>query len=116
MTRKNTVLTAAIASAMAPEDAVAPPPRARSSSFASQVSDLRVGDTPVSKVMDADGDSTISETLASLPVLIERHRNSVNSAIVRAKQRNPSAEYSTEVTHFVGRTTIYIVALVTRTA
>jgi len=116
MTRKNTVLTAALAGAMAPEAGVTKPPRNRSSSFASMVADLRVGDTPAAKVMDVDGDSTLAETLDSMPTLIERHRNNVYSAVVRAKERNLGAEYTIEVTHFVGRVTIYIVALVTRTA
>lgn len=116
MARKNTIIDAAMIGVMTAETAVAKPPRNRSSSFASMVADLRVGDTPAAKVMDADGTSTLEETLDALPALIERHRNNVNSAVVRAKDRNLGAEYAIEVTHFLARRSLYIVALVTRTA
>lgn len=110
------VTNAVKAAMMGAEAGVLPPTRARASSFASAVFDLEVGDQPASRVIQLDAAGTVAEHMADLAEQREKLRGSVTSAVSQAKRRNPDAQYSIEVTNFLGAFGIMIAALVRRTA
>jgi predicted RNA-binding protein with TRAM domain len=112
----NAVIAKALVGVMGVESDVAPPARARSSSFASTVSDLNVGDAPASKVQPIDNTLTVAEALAQMSDAGERLRNSVTSSVAQAKRKNPGAEYSVEITDIKTKSGFYSLALIHRTA
>jgi hypothetical protein len=112
----NAVVAKVLTAAMGVESDVAPPPRARSSSFASTVSDLNVGDPPASKVQMIDNTLTVADALAQMSDAGERLRNSVTSSVAQAKRKNVGAEYSVEITDIKTKSGIYSLALIHRTA
>lgn len=110
------VVAKALAGAMSAEADVTPPARSRSSSFASTVSDLNVGDAPAAKVLVVDPSLTISDALHQMSEAGERLRNSVTSSVAQARRRNPGAEFSVEITDIKTKSGIYLLALIHRTA
>lgn len=116
MSDKNQVLNAALVGAMSPEADVLPPARARSSSFASTVADLNVGDPPASKVQLIDPTITIDDALKGMSEMSERLRGSVTSSVSQAKRKVPGSEYSIEIMDIKGKSGMYLLALVHRTA
>lgn len=116
MSAKQQVLTAALVGAMSPEADVAPPARARSSSFASTVADLQVGDAPAAKVQLIDSTTTIGDALAAMSDMSEKLRNSVTSSVSQAKRRIPGSDFSVEITDIKTKSGIYLLALVHRVA
>lgn len=116
MSAKQQVLTAALVGAMSPEADVAPPARARSSSFASTVADLNVGDPPAAKVQLIDPTTPIGDALSGMSEMSERLRNSVTSSVSQAKRRLPGSDFSVEITDIKTKSGMYLLALVHRTA
>ena len=110
------IKTAVAAAMMGAESDVAPPSRARSSSFASMVLDLNVGDQPASRVVQMEEADSIAWTMGTLKEQRDKLRNTVTSAVSQAKRRNPGAEYSIEVGDFMLISGIYVVAMVRRIA
>jgi hypothetical protein len=114
--KQQSVLSAALVAAMGPESDVAQPPRARSSSFASMVADMNVGDQPVARVQQVPDDLSIGDALAIMSSMSEKLRNSVQSAVYQAKRRLPGSDYSIEITDIKMKSGLYILALVHRIA
>ena len=110
------IKTAVAAAMMGAEADVSPPTRARSSSFASMVLDLNVGDQPASRVVQLDLEESVENTVERLKENRDKLRNTVTSAVSQAKRRNPGSEYSIEVGDFMLISGIYVVAMVRRTA
>jgi len=106
------VLTAMLGS----EQGVTPPARNRSSSFASLVADLNVGDSPASRVIELAHTTSIGDAVEQLPALREKLRNSVTSAVSAARRRVPGSDFSIEVGNLMMNSGMYVVALVRRTA
>jgi hypothetical protein len=113
---QQSVLQAALVGSMAPEGDVTPPPRARSASFASAVSDLNVGDQPAARVQQIDPTLPIGDAIAQVSALSEKLRNSVQSSVNQAKRRVPGSEYSIEIADIKTKSGMYLLALVHRTA
>lgn len=114
--KQQAILSAALVAAMGPEADVAPPPRARSASFASAVADLNVGDQPAARVQQIDPSLPIGEAIALVSSLAEKLRNSVQSSVNQAKRRLPGSEYSIEIADIKIKSGMYLLALVHRTA
>jgi len=115
---KPEVIGRALAAAHCPEPDVAPPARARSASFASAVSDLKVGGEPAAKAMRLDPNLTIEEVAQARATLGEKLRNSVTPAVRRAIDRlakdDVTATFSIEIGDMTLKSGMYLVALVTR--
>lgn len=108
-----------VALAMAdPVSDVPVPSRVRSSSFASMLCDLRIGDTPLARVQPVEvvDITQHGDMRDALNAAKDRHRNNVQSSINQAKRREPSAGYSVECKEQLFDSGIFIVALVRRTA
>lgn len=116
MTKKKDITAKVLTAAMGVESGVAIPGRARSSSFAALIADLRFGDAPASKAVALDADLPLTELLAKIPEESERLRNSVTSAVTRAKTKNPGSDYAIEAGQFTTKANIYVVVVITRTA
>jgi hypothetical protein len=101
---------------MGPESDVAQPARVRSSSFASTVADLNVGDQPAARVQQIDPTMPVGDAIASVSELAEKLRNSVQSSVSQAKRRLPGSDYSIEITDIKTKSGMYLLALVHRTA
>lgn len=114
--KSQSVLTAALVGAMSPEADITLPPRARSSSFASTVADLNVGDQPAARVWQVPANLSIETALTNLTQFGEKLRNSVQSSVSQAKRRIKGAEYSIEITDIKIKSGIYLLVLVHRTA
>lgn len=109
--------TKVAAAMMCAEPDVAQPSRARSASFASAVSDLKVGGDPAAKVATVERGLTIEEAIASKPELSERLRNSVMSSVTQAKRKlGGKAEFSVEIIDITSKSGVYLIALVFRNA
>jgi hypothetical protein len=105
------------AAILCPEDQVQQPARARSSSFASVVADLKVGDHPAAKAIALNPTVTIEQTKALMPELSERLRNTVQSSVKQAKKRlGGTAEFSVEIVEVNTKSGLLLTAYVTRNA
>lgn len=116
MSAKQQLLNAAMVGAMSPESDIATPPRARTYSFATAVTDMQMGDAPVSRVVQIDPDTSIADALTTMSEASEKLRNAVGSSVSSAKRRNPGADYSIEISDIKLKTGLYLLALVHRTA
>lgn len=97
------------------EDDVSAPTRKRSSSFASVISDLDVGET-ASRAVRVDQSLTLAEYTERYAALREALRNNVAPSVRQAKLRT-GGEYSVEVVDTLTPSrSLFIVALVTRIA
>lgn len=95
------------------EDDVPKPPRRRSSSFASVLSDLRVGET-AARAQVVDPALTVGDFAAQSVALREALRNNCAPAVRQARGRT-GGEYSIEIADVMTPSRrLFLVALVTR--
>jgi hypothetical protein len=116
MSKQKDMAAKALTAAMGVESGVAVPGRARSGSFAALIADLRVGEAPASKTVCLRADLSMAEVLAQVPEESERLRNSVTSAVTRAKAKNPGADYTIEAGQFTTKTSVCVTVVITRVA
>lgn len=116
MSKQQQVLSAALVGAMAPDNDIPVPSRARSFSFASAVAAINVGDMPAARVVKIDGELSIDAANAMIVEQTDKLRGSIASAVNQAKRRNPGAEFSIETETVFMRSGVYIIGLVHRTA
>lgn len=119
MTKTNKDIVSKVALAMAdPVDDVPVPSRVRSSSFASMLCDLRIGDAPLARVLPLDPTdiALFTDMRDALNATKDRLRNNVQSSINQAKRREEGAGYSVECKEQLFDSGIFVVALVRRTA
>lgn len=115
MAKHKDLATKVLVAAMGAESGVTLPPRTRSSSFASMVSDLEEGDAPAARTFRFPVDTPLEHALAGISDESERLRNAVTSSVAQAKRKNPGREFSIETTQLVTKSGLFVIALVTRT-
>lgn len=111
MTSDLSLLTSAI---QTPDEDVLVPEPARAPSFTAAVAALGLGET-ASKALRLNGKQPLEFALSSLAREKEALRNSVNSSVREARKRS-SSEYTVELTETITGKSLFILALVTRTA
>lgn len=119
MTKLNKEILGKVAVAMAdPVDDVPVPTRVRSSSFASMLCDLRIGDSPLARVLPVEvvDITQHGDMRDALNAAKDRLRNNVQSSINQAKRREDGAGYSVECKEQLFDSGVFVVALVRRTA
>lgn len=104
------------AAMMNAESDVAPPARARASSFASAVFDLQPGDAPACRALDLDAVGTVADHMAQLAEYRDKLRNTLSSAVSQARRRDAGREFTIEVTTILTSRGITVVGMVRRTA
>lgn len=114
--KKKDITTKALVAAMGAEANVAPPSRARSSSFASMVASLEVGDAPAVRAQQIPSTLTVIDAISKISEECERLRNNVTPSVAAAKRKIPGSDFSVEVGHYVNKTGMYVLALITRIA
>jgi hypothetical protein len=106
------VLAAALAT---PEEGIATPPRTRPTSAITQIAALEVGEH-WSRVQSVPVNTPLKDYAADSVQWRDDLRNSINSSVRHAKART-GGTYTIEVGDFISPArTIYLVAIVTRTA
>lgn len=116
MSKQKDIATKALAAVMGAESGVSVPTRARSSSFASVIGDLRVGDAPAVRAIAIDSTLSVADALAAIPEEAERLRNTITSAVARAKTRNEGSDYTVESAQMVTKSSVYVALIITRIA
>lgn len=97
------------------DDGVPEPSRRRSSSFASVIADLEIGET-ASKAQRVEDDTTLAEFAEKSAAWREALRNTCATSMRQAKART-GGEYSIEIADVMTQArSLFIVALITRTS
>lgn len=113
---KNDALKKVATAIKVAEAGVSEPSRRRSSSFASQITDLTDIGHVAARVQPFPSDWSMDDISANMSDMREKLRNNIAPSVRQAKNRVPGADYSVEVTSFAATTKMYVIALVTRTA